>query len=367
LYSDPTVGGSYSLATVLINKLDDPAKAQQSFTQLERSLTGLASAMMARERMALSVREFKDGDLTIHYLATPVVRPAWAIKDGVLYAGLYPQIVSAAVQQAGSGKSILQNESFLAIRKRLGEQNATAIRYVDLPHTAPAVYAALLLITSYSGFGDLFGVPTPAMLVPPLNDLVAQLAPAGAISWVDEKGWHSHGVSPFPGGTLLSSDPTLNVATPALMVSILLPSLNRARETANRGKCASNERQIGLAMLLYSNDNRGKYPPDMGTLLKTQDITIEVFICPSSENAVPPEIRNAPIDQQAAWVNENASYVYLGAGKSNRAGAEDVMLYERTDNHAEDGINLLFGDGHVEWQAMPAAQQMIQKAGAPPR
>ena len=58
------------------------------------------------------------------------------------------------------------------------------------------------------------------------------------------------------------------------MASILLPSLSRARETANRVKCASNERQIGQAILLYSNDNKGKYPPDLGTLIKTQDITI---------------------------------------------------------------------------------------------
>ena len=46
----------------------------------------------------------------------------------------------------------------------------------------------------------------------------------------------------------------------ALLISILLPSLNRARETANRVKCASNLRQIGQAILLYSNDNRGAYP-----------------------------------------------------------------------------------------------------------
>src|SRR5256885_5218212 len=46
----------------------------------------------------------------------------------------------------------------------------------------------------------------------------------------------------------------------ALLISILLPSLNRARETANRVKCASNLRQIGQAILLYSNDNKGAYP-----------------------------------------------------------------------------------------------------------
>jgi prepilin-type N-terminal cleavage/methylation domain-containing protein/prepilin-type processing-associated H-X9-DG protein len=46
----------------------------------------------------------------------------------------------------------------------------------------------------------------------------------------------------------------------ALLISILLPSLNRARETANRVKCASNLRQVGTAIALYANENRGAYP-----------------------------------------------------------------------------------------------------------
>src|SRR5829696_336330 len=46
----------------------------------------------------------------------------------------------------------------------------------------------------------------------------------------------------------------------ALLISILLPSLNRARETANRVKCGSNLRSIGQALLMYSNENKGRYP-----------------------------------------------------------------------------------------------------------
>ena len=116
----------------------------------------------------------------------------------------------------------------------------------------------------------------------------------------------------------------------ALLISILLPSLNRARETANRVKCASNLRQIGQAILMYSNENKGRYPmtisgvvsstaatslsPTWSTgsaaqrvntelrplrhssapsaqrcdgsclflLLRTEDITSAVFVCPSS-------------------------------------------------------------------------------------
>src|SRR5947209_12690281 len=46
----------------------------------------------------------------------------------------------------------------------------------------------------------------------------------------------------------------------ALLISILLPSLSRARETANRVKCGSNLRQIGQGLQLYANENNGNFP-----------------------------------------------------------------------------------------------------------
>ena len=45
-----------------------------------------------------------------------------------------------------------------------------------------------------------------------------------------------------------------------LASTLSLAQLARAQETANRIKCANNLRQIGLAILLYSNENRGAYP-----------------------------------------------------------------------------------------------------------
>lgn len=47
----------------------------------------------------------------------------------------------------------------------------------------------------------------------------------------------------------------------ALLISILLPSLNKAREQAKIISCASNQRQIGMAMQMYANDNDGWLPP----------------------------------------------------------------------------------------------------------
>jgi prepilin-type N-terminal cleavage/methylation domain-containing protein/prepilin-type processing-associated H-X9-DG protein len=105
----------------------------------------------------------------------------------------------------------------------------------------------------------------------------------------------------------------------ALLISILLPALNAARERANRVKCASNLRQIGQGLLLYSTDFKtyprtrydatkeptaftggasnesdpffggsGSRPDDndvtsaLFLLVRTTDLAVDVFICPST-------------------------------------------------------------------------------------
>lgn len=47
----------------------------------------------------------------------------------------------------------------------------------------------------------------------------------------------------------------------ALLIAILLPALNKARDSANKVACASNLRQLGLAHLMYTNDNNGVLLP----------------------------------------------------------------------------------------------------------
>ena len=46
----------------------------------------------------------------------------------------------------------------------------------------------------------------------------------------------------------------------ALLISILLPALSRAREQARRVQCQSNLRQLAIGTLMYANENKGITP-----------------------------------------------------------------------------------------------------------
>jgi type II secretory pathway pseudopilin PulG len=226
----------------------------------------------------------------------------------------------------------------------------------------------------------------------------------------------------------------------ALLISILLPSLNKAREAANKVKCASNLRQIGEALLLYANDNHGAFPRTIyaglgstllvpsdsgylssgasgltdpflqGTavmctnnipqalylLLRTEDITSAVFVCPSS-NVQPDQFgggSSTALNQiNFSNLQTNLSYSYanpypdpaslssgykmtesvdpgfaiaadINCGTAGNNGGDNViavttnssltgMHLGNSNNHNKDGQNVLFSDGHVDYDNTP--------------
>ena len=55
----------------------------------------------------------------------------------------------------------------------------------------------------------------------------------------------------------------------ALLIAILLPSLQKARRQAQLVACLSNQRQLALALIMYTNENKGYFPG--GKLVNSPD------------------------------------------------------------------------------------------------
>jgi prepilin-type N-terminal cleavage/methylation domain-containing protein len=57
------------------------------------------------------------------------------------------------------------------------------------------------------------------------------------------------------------------IAIIAILASLLLPALSRAKQKAWTTSCTSNLRQIGLGLRMYADDNQERYPESGGSIV----------------------------------------------------------------------------------------------------
>lgn len=176
------------------------------------------------------------------------------------------------------------------------------------------------------------------------------------------------------------------IAIIAILAAILFPVFAKAREKARQTSCLNNLRQLGTALLSYSQDYDGLIPPALSDgpqyytwplLLQPYIKNMQIYYCPSAPSTV--EWINDSHTYDTSWNASGwpgsgppiCSYVMnANLGKlpidSLTAPAETVVYSDgiwldtwwntagmmtrisRAARH-NDGVNISYADGHAKW------------------
>ena len=114
------------------------------------------------------------------------------------------------------------------------------------------------------------------------------------------------------------------IAIIALLISILLPSLSRARELSKRLVCASNIKGIGTSAKIYANDNSERWM--IPAFKRAQIDNGGIDYLPASMNVPPTEPGEIGWDREFEGTSETPVYPNQGSSQSSTTRALWIMV-----------------------------------------
>jgi prepilin-type N-terminal cleavage/methylation domain-containing protein/prepilin-type processing-associated H-X9-DG protein len=147
------------------------------------------------------------------------------------------------------------------------------------------------------------------------------------------------------------------IAIIAILAAILFPVFAKARERANATSCLSNEKQIGLALIAYTNDYDGFFPTNRNSTLVTvwkdalvgyidtskslQKGATTIYTCPSNFAAWVVDKAGGPGDETGRWPRSYGYNSAPGYGKMTAAGKTSEIPLQTSDTKNPAGFILM--------------------------
>jgi prepilin-type N-terminal cleavage/methylation domain-containing protein len=131
----------------------------------------------------------------------------------------------------------------------------------------------------------------------------------------------------------------------AILMGLLLPALQRARQQAKSVQCKSNLRQIGQALMMYGNEWRGwVYPPSLGANRPPNERWPVHVFKPAVWN---PPVMKCPADvedmaEEHSYILNNHLYeneIKFGSKVPNRTPSDVIVMGEKVWDYKDYYMN----------------------------
>jgi type II secretory pathway pseudopilin PulG len=144
----------------------------------------------------------------------------------------------------------------------------------------------------------------------------------------------------------------------ALLISILLPALNKAREAAVTTACLANMRTLGQVVAIYQSENRGCFPPVYATALNNGGQPMNNVSNWTPQNSLLMDLLSLPVNRNERVCPAMLNQLITQPIAASNLGSRGNYSYQFNGilGGVEGGVNykgaILEGDGL--WHTSPA-------------